>query len=47
MKDYDFVLFLDGYSEKYSVYYEVNVNYYVIIIGCIVMIIQLLLSIFC
>lgn len=39
MKDYDSASFSDGYSEKYSASYEVNVNYCVITSGCTVMII--------
>lgn len=39
MKDYDSASFSDGYSEKYSAYYEVNVNYHVITTGCTIMII--------
>lgn len=39
MKAYDSASSSDGYSEKYSAYYEVNVNYHVIATGCTVMII--------
>lgn len=39
MKAYDSASSSEGYSEKYSAYYEVNVNYHVIATGCTVMII--------
>lgn len=45
MKDYDSASSSDRQSEKYSAYYEVNVNYHVITTGYTVMIIQLPLSI--
>lgn len=39
MKGYDSASSSDGYSEKYSAYYKVNVNCHVIATGCTIMII--------
>lgn len=38
MKDYDSAVTQMDIIEKYSAYYEVNVNYHVITTGCTVMI---------
>jgi hypothetical protein len=39
MKAYNSVSSSNGYSEEYSAYYKVNVNYHVIATDCTVMII--------